>query len=157
MVKLLKSIFNFHEKKKQLLQLSLVAFLISFAVVRSYSVWVGGSIYIRGFQIHHFYFGMFILSIGGMLALLSEDRRIIQVASILMGVGIGLFADEIGLLLNCTTLTRRCAYAFPDSFDIIGSITLVFILILLLVDFLERRRLKMLVAEEEDLAEQPER
>lgn len=142
--KLLKSIFNFHEKKKQLLQLILIAFLVSFGVVRVYSVWVGKSIFFHGFQIHHFYFGMLILSVGGVIALLSDDRRVTQFASILVGIGIGLFADEIGLLLNCTTLTRQCTYAFPDSMDIIGTITLVFILILITVDFIERRRLKIL-------------
>lgn len=142
--KLLKSIFNFHEKKKQLLQLILISFLVSFAVVRTYSVWVGRSIFFHGFQIHHFYFGMLILSVGGVIALLSDDRRVTQFSSILIGIGIGLFADEIGLLLNCTTLNRVCTYAFPDYMDIIGSITLVLVLILVTVDFIERRHARLM-------------
>ena len=136
---LLKHIFNFHEQKKQLLNLVLFSFLISFAVVRTYSVLVGHSIFIRGYQIHHFYFGMFSLSVGGLIALLSEDKRVMQISSILIGIGIGLFADEIGLLLNCTTLARTCTYRFPDSFDIIGTITVAIVLLIVLIDFIDRR------------------
>jgi|SRR5579872_753986 len=137
-----KLIFDFHERKKQLLDLILIAFLVTFALARIWSIWVGNAIYIYGFHIHHFYFGMFILSLGGVIALLGDDIKIKQYASVMLGVGIGLFADEIGLLLNCTTADRVCAYAFPDTTEIVGSIALVLILILLTVDFIDRRKIK---------------
>ena len=54
-----------------------------------------------------------------------------------VGFGIGLFADEIGLLLNCTTETRLCTYAFPDVSDIIISITTIIMLAIIIIHFVE--------------------
>ena len=144
MLNFFKSVFNFREQKRQSLQLILLAFLISFAIVHTYSIVVGdsGSIYYHGFHIHHFYFGMLTLSIGGVIALLSDDKKMLRVASLLVGTGIGLFADEIGLLLNCTSANRACTYAFPDTLDIIGCITVVLVLALVAVDYFERRNKK---------------
>jgi hypothetical protein len=136
--KYLKSILNFREQKKQLVHILLLAFLLSFAIARLWSLGVGNGIYIFGYHIHHFYFGMMVLTAGGLLALLTEKKRYRRVAAGLMGWGMGWFADEIGLLLNCTTNNRPCLYAFPDTLDIIGSIALVIVLLLILVDYLEK-------------------
>ena len=108
----------------------LVSFLISFAIVHSYSVFVGKSIFIRGYQIHHFYFGMLFLACGGLVGTLNKEYALKLFAGSLMGIGIGLFADEIGLLLNCTSIHRECTYLFPDSTDIIGTITIILIVLL---------------------------
>ena len=102
-MKFIKSIFNIRDSKKKLLYIILLTFLLSFIVARIWSIYYGHSIYIRGFHIHHFYFGMLLLSVGGILGILSKTKEYLQAASLLIGAGIGLFADEIGLLLNCTT------------------------------------------------------
>jgi len=115
----------------------MVTFLVSFFVARAWSLFISNAIYIDGYHIHHFYFGMMALTAGGLASLLGRGKRALQIASVLMGVGMGLFADEIGLLLNCTTTSRLCAYAFPDTFDIIGIITVMFVLLLISVGFFE--------------------
>lgn len=139
MVKILKSIFDFRHPKKQLIHIILLSFLISFSAARMYSVFiVKGQLYIHGFHIHHFYFGMLALSIGGIVGLLGSGERLARFASILMGIGIGLFTDEIGLLLNCTTTNRECTYAFPDTFDIIGFISIAILAVVVLVDISEK-------------------
>ncbi len=138
MFKVFKTLFNFREQKKQLLLIVLFSFLISFLIARWYSVVIGGSIFIRGYHIHHFYFGMLCLTVGGLIGILTESQKFSRAAAGFIGVGIGLFADEIGLLLNCTSPARICAYAFPDSFDIISTIAVIIVLILVLVDYLER-------------------
>src|ERR1051326_208985 len=130
-----KSIFNFRQQKKQLVHILLISFLLSFSVARMWSLVVGNAIYIGGYHIHHFYFGMMVLTAGGLFALLTERKQYRRVAAGLMGWGMGWFADEIGLLLNCTTNSRQCLYAFPDTMDVISSIALAIILVLVLVDF----------------------
>jgi hypothetical protein len=69
-----------------------------------------------------------LLSIGGVMGILSQKNKYLEIASVFIGGGIGLFADEIGLLLNCTTARRECLYAFPGISDIIMIIIVVFIL-----------------------------
>lgn len=136
--KLLKSALNPRPFKKQLLYIVLTAFLAAFAVARSWSLLIGNSIYIRGYHIHHFYFGALLLACGGLVALLTEKPKFQRAAAGLLGIGVGLFADELGLLLNCTTTARPCLYAFPDSGDIIGFIALCLFLLLIIVDLAEK-------------------
>ncbi len=91
-----------------------------------------------GYHIHHFYFGMVVLSIGGLIALLTNHKVVLRISSMLIGTGMGLFTDEIGLLLNCTSTNRQCIYYFPDTFDIIGSITLAIVSFMILADLIEK-------------------
>lgn len=138
LIKFIKSFFDYKEPKKQLLHIVLISFLTAFGLARVYSIYIGNSIYLMGYHIHHFYFGMVVLSIGGLIALLTNHKVVLRISSILIGTGIGLFADEIGLLLNCTSTNRQCAYYFPDTFDIIGSITLAIISFMVLADLIEK-------------------
>jgi hypothetical protein len=142
MIKYVKSIFNYREHKKQLLIIVLLSFLVAFIVVRIYSLSIGHSFYIRGYHIHHFYFGMLVLSTGGLIGILSTRKRILQIAAMLIGTGMGLFADEIGLLLNCTSANRICAYSFPDTLDIIFAIALAIISVIVLTDFIDKSQAK---------------
>ncbi|MDD5156374.1 MAG: hypothetical protein PHF11_07855 [Candidatus Omnitrophica bacterium] len=139
MLSRVKSIFSFREHKRQLLHIVLVSFLISFASARAWALVIGNAIYFKGYHIHHFFFGTMALAIGGLMGTLSEDKKALRAASLLMGVGMGLFADEIGLLLNCTTTNKICAYAFPDTTDIIGAIVIFIFLLFVTVDILEKR------------------
>ena len=137
MNKVLKFLYDTQDLKKRELLLLLLSFVPTVVIARTYSVITGNSIYIRGYQIHHFYFGMLCLAIGGLLALLVKRSRAQGFASILIGVGLGLFVDEIGLLLNCTTINRVCSYYFPDALDIFGVTLILIVGLTLIVDIEE--------------------
>jgi hypothetical protein len=81
---------------------------------------------------------MLILTIGGLLGILSTGKRKLQIAAMFIGTGMGLFADEIGLLLNCTSSNRICVYAFPDTLDIVFAIALAIVSTMVLTDLIER-------------------
>jgi hypothetical protein len=66
----------------------------------------------------------------------------LQVASTFIGMGIGLFADELGLLLNCTTADRECVYAFPDAFDVVVFVTAAIIILIIMVGLLDKYALR---------------
>jgi hypothetical protein len=53
-----------------------------------------------GIHFHHFWFGLLFLAIGGWLGINYSRKEIDMVAAIVYGVGGGLIADEIGLLLT---------------------------------------------------------
>ncbi|HTP57125.1 MAG TPA: hypothetical protein VMJ72_02515 [Candidatus Paceibacterota bacterium] len=138
MVNFLKSLIDFRDEKKQLLHIILIAFIVSFGVARFLSTSGGGELFIDGFHIHHFYWGMIALAFGGIIGILGTGRRTLRTASVLVGVGIGVFADEIGLLLNCTTPARSCTYFFPDTYDIVVSIGIAIILLIMLIELVAR-------------------
>ena len=137
---LFKHIIDISDFKKQQLLTILGCFLGSYLVVRIYSLVYGHSIFIEGYQIHHFYFGTLFLVIGGILGLMTDVRRFRRFASVLIGVGIGLFADELGLLLNCTTHDHLCAYVFPDQYDFVGYISAVIVILIILLTLYNRRQ-----------------
>jgi len=64
-----------------------------------------------------------------------------------------LFADEIGLLLNCTTLNRECVYAFPAASDIITTITAIIFLLSILMGLIDDYYLNKAAKEEAEIAE----
>jgi hypothetical protein len=51
-------------------------------------------------HIHHFWYGLAMLAIGGWLGISYESERINRLAAILFGAGGGLIGDEVGLLLT---------------------------------------------------------
>lgn len=133
--RVIKRAFDIRKRNKQLIFIILIFFLLSFLAIRLQSLYLGKSISFKGYHIHHFYFGTVALVLGGILGLISTGRKKLKIASALIGTGIGLFADEIGLLLNCTTDNRICSYYFPDISDIILTIVVIIVFIIAIVDW----------------------
>ena len=129
-----KTTFDLKKENKKKMFIVLIFFLVSFFTVHFYSLNFSQYVYVKGYHIHHFYFGTAALFLGGILAILDRSQRRMKIASALIGIGTGLFADEIGMLLNCTTLDKQCAYAFPDTPDIILTITILIIFLIALAD-----------------------
>jgi len=81
--------------------LALLSFIASFAVARIFTyispdvVLVGGS-----FHIHHFWYGLAMLSTGGWIGISYDSERTDRWAAFFFGAGGGLIGDEIGLLLT---------------------------------------------------------
>ena len=134
MLKKIKHLFDIRRQKKQYLFIVLIAFLFSFGVARLYSLNFTRYVYIEGYHIHHFYFGMVCLSLGGILGILGDDCKKKKMASVLMGIGLGLFGDEIGLLLNCTSDGMVCSYYFPAWDDIILTIMAIIVFLIAIAD-----------------------
>jgi hypothetical protein len=80
---------------------ALSSFVFSFTIARIFTtispdtVLIGG-----GYHIHHFWFGILMLAVGGWLGITVENERINRIAAILFGAGGGLIGDEVGLLLT---------------------------------------------------------
>jgi hypothetical protein len=136
MAKRVRSIFDIRKRNKGRLFIVLIFFLVSFSIARLYSLYIDVYVYIAGYHIHHFYYGTLALAMGGILGILNngDSKKRIFIASALIGIGIGLFADEIGLLLNCTTGIGFCAYSFPDIGDIILTIACVIVFLIAIAD-----------------------
>jgi hypothetical protein len=55
---------------------------------------------VSGMHIHHYVYGIFILTIAGYLALIFKGRRATMWLALLYGVGVGLTFDEFGMWFN---------------------------------------------------------
>lgn len=131
--KLKKFIFNnVYRESPRLLFNVLISFLATFFVAHAYSLVVPFYIFIKGYHIHHFYYGMLILAIASLAGILSNRHEMRHFLSYFIGIGIGLIVDELGLLLSCTgeRIDVNCQYLFPNRFDtvaVVSAILLIFI------------------------------
>lgn len=81
--------------------LALVSFILSFVVTRSFTYFYPSVVLVSGnLHIHHFWFGIALLAVGGWLGISYNHKEIDRLAAIIYGVGGGLIADEVGLLLT---------------------------------------------------------
>jgi hypothetical protein len=80
---------------------ALICFAVAFVVARSFTTLypdthlLGG-----GFHIHHFWYGLSMMAVGGWLGISYDHERISRAAAIIFGAGGGLVGDEVGLLLT---------------------------------------------------------
>lgn len=87
--------------KPQLSMLALVSFTASFAIARMFTTLYPNIVLVSsGLHIHHFWYGLAILAVGGWLGISYQSERIDRLAAILFGAGGGIVGDEIGLLLT---------------------------------------------------------
>jgi hypothetical protein len=107
--------------------LALISFISSFVVARSFTYFYPGVVVMSGgLHIHHFWFGIALLAIGGWLGINYNHKEIDMLAAIIYGVGGGLIADEVGLLLTFGDYWSGLTWTF-----VIVLICSVFILFLL--------------------------
>jgi hypothetical protein len=104
--------------KPNLSVLALISFIIAFTVARTFTILYPKTVWeISGLHIHHFWYGLVLLAVGGWLGITVENERVNRIAAILFGAGGGLIGDEIGLLL---TLSAHAYWAdFTYTFIII--------------------------------------
>lgn len=116
------------KEKPSLSILALVSFTVSFIIARAFTTIYPNTILLvgGGYHIHHFWYGLAMLAIGGWLGISLDNPRINQVAAIIYGAGGGLVGDEIGLLLTLNDYWTNVTYTF-----IIIFLAFVSILILL--------------------------
>jgi hypothetical protein len=101
------------QEKPNLSILAMISFIASFTVARTFT-----SLYptifweISGLHIHHFWFGIAMLAIGGWLGISYTSERTDRLAAILFGAGGGLIGDEVGLLLTLENYWAEITYTF---------------------------------------------
>ena len=89
------------EKRPQLSLLSLLSFASSFVVARAFTILNPGTALITsGYHIHHFWFGIALLAVGGWIGISYNERHVDQFAAVIFGAGAGLVADEVGILVT---------------------------------------------------------
>jgi len=71
---------------------------------------IGRNIVLFGYHIHHFYFGVLLIALVGWLAITGTGRTSKERLAIIYGVGLGLFMDEIGLLLTWGNYASSLSY-----------------------------------------------
>jgi hypothetical protein len=107
--------------------LAVISFIGSFAVARTFTtlfpttvVIVGG-----GIHLHHFWYGLALLAIGGWMGIINHNERIDQLAAVFYGIGGGLVVDESGLLLTFGNYWSTLTYtivAMVLAFALLGTL-----------------------------------
>ncbi len=93
--------------------LALGSFIISFSVARAFTSLYPNVILVSGgIHIHHFWFGLVLLAVGGWIGISYTQKEIDMIAAIMYGVGGGLVADEIGLLLTFGNYYSELTWTF---------------------------------------------
>lgn len=126
---------NVHRESPRLLFNVLISFLATFFVAHAYSLVVPFYVFVRGYHIHHFYYGMLLLAVSALGAILSNRHEVRHGLSYIIGIGLGLIIDELGLLLTCTSETvGLCSYLFPNTFDIVLIVSVILAIFLFFGD-----------------------
>ena len=90
------------EERPNLSILAMISFIASFLIARTFTS-LSPNITLTGpggYHIHHFWYGIAMLAIGGWLGISYQSNRIDRLAAILFGAGGGIIGDEAGLLLT---------------------------------------------------------
>ena len=115
------------ERRPNLSVLALISFIASFAIARTFTTLGPETILLAGnLHIHHFWYGILMMAIGGWLGISYSDERIDRLAAVVFGAGGGLIGDEAGLLLTFENYWTGLTYTIVISF-----LAFAFILILI--------------------------
>jgi len=97
--------------------LALVSFITSFFVARAFTTFYPNTVLVStGIHIHHFWFGLILLAIGGWIGISYNGVETNRFAAIIYGVGGGLIMDEVGLLLTFGNYWTGITYTFMVGF-----------------------------------------
>jgi hypothetical protein len=116
------------QEKPNLSILAMISFIVSFSVARIFtSLHPTTVVKIGGIHLHHFWYGIALLAVGGWLGISYTSERIDRLAAILFGAGGGLIGDEVGLLLTLESYWGEITYTLVIIF-------LTFVSMLILVE-----------------------
>ncbi|MGD0979534.1 MAG: hypothetical protein ABR962_10395 [Candidatus Bathyarchaeia archaeon] len=106
--------------------LALISFIASFVIARVFTTISGVVLRGAGFHIHHFWYGIILLAVGGWLGISYDEERIVRLAAVLYGAGGGLIGDEVGLLLTFGNYTTGITYTIVVIFIAFVSTVILF-------------------------------
>jgi hypothetical protein len=102
------------ERRADYSVLALLSFIIAFAVSRTFTTISSfGLVPTSGIHIHHFWYGLIMVGIGGWLGICYSDERIKRFATVVFGLGGGLIGDESGMLLVMNPDDYRTVLTYP--------------------------------------------
>ena len=154
---------RFRSSAPHSLLLVIISYAATILLTRLYLNLTGfPAIYTEGLHIRHNLWGALFMAIGGVMALLFGGEAILPMIALLLGVGLGLFMDEIGEFL-----TVNLNYFWPGSYTLMYAAFLILVAIYIITrqravatdiqvrDALERTRdyYRALSDEEVDAAE----
>ena len=114
------------KQKPNLSILAMVSFIASFTVARTFTALNPDTVLFSGdYHIHHFWYGLAMLAIGGWIGISVENERLNRVAAILFGAGGGLIGDEVGLLLTFGNYWSEITYTFVIIFLTFASMLIL--------------------------------
>jgi len=114
------------QEKPNLSILAMISFVVSFTVARTFTALNPDTVLISGdYHIHHFWYGIAMLAIGGWIGISYHSERIDRLAAILFGAGGGLIGDEIGLLLTLENYWAETTYTFIIVFLTFASMLIL--------------------------------
>jgi hypothetical protein len=101
------------QPRAHLATIALLSFIFAFIAARAFTTFFPSTVLISsGIHIHHFWFGIALVAVGGWLGISYNDEETSRIASILYGAGGGLIVDEVGLLLTFGNYWTSLTYAF---------------------------------------------
>jgi len=114
------------QEKPNLSILAMISFIVSFTIARTFTALNPDTVLISGdYHIHHFWYGIAMLAIGGWIGISYHSERIDRLAAILFGAGGGLIGDEIGLLLTLENYWAETTYTFIIVFLTFASMLIL--------------------------------
>ncbi len=115
------------QPRAHLATIALISFIFSFIAARAFTTFFPSTVLITsGIHIHHFWFGIALVAIGGWLGISYNAEEISRIASILYGAGGGLIVDEVGLLLTFGNYWTSLTYSFLVVFLSFIAVVLFF-------------------------------
>lgn len=69
-------------------------------------IYIGRNIILFGYHIHHFYFGFAMICYAAWVAIVHTEKMDRKLTAVIFGAGLGLFMDEIGMLLSGVYYSR---------------------------------------------------
>jgi hypothetical protein len=115
------------QAKPHLAAAALSAFILSFIAARTFTTFFPSTVIVTsGIHIHHFWYGIALLAIGGWIGISYNNRETDLVAAVIYGAGGGLIADEVGLLLTFGNYWTNLTYTAITVFlSLIGVLMIV--------------------------------
>jgi hypothetical protein len=114
-------------RRANLSLLALISFVASFVMARAFTAISPDVVLIgNGFHIHHFWYGIMMLAIGGWLGISYTEERIDRLAAVIYGAGGGLIGDEVGLLLTFGNYWTGLTYTIIVIFLAFASTFILF-------------------------------
>jgi hypothetical protein len=109
--------------------LALAFFMVSFLIARAFTTLSPSTVIVLngGIHIHHFWFGLILLAVGGWMGIVNQNQQIDQLAAVIYGAGGGLIADEVGLLLTFGDYWTGLTYTLVIIFVALVSFSILFI------------------------------